>query len=129
NEVCMSATWAPDVVDSTRSAKSPASENGDRRDTRGVHLRIAAPSHRASRADAPPRKNAELPHMFSTTASRGARATARLSILLLVAVSACEVPTKLPSWDQTWLIPGDSTKVSVSELLPKTGELTVSTSG
>ena len=67
--------------------------------------------------------------MFSTTPSMGARPTARLSILLLLAVSACEVPTKLPSWDQTWLIPGDSTKVSVSELLPKTGELTVSTSG
>jgi hypothetical protein len=39
------------------------------------------------------------------------------------------VPTKLPIWDQTWVIPGDSTRVSVSELLPKTGELTVSTSG
>lgn len=58
-----------------------------------------------------------------------ARLTARLGILLLVGVSACEVPTKLPSWDETWLIPGDSTRVAVSELLPKTGELTVSTSG
>jgi hypothetical protein len=49
--------------------------------------------------------------------------------MLLVGVSACEVPTKLPTWDQTWLIPGDSTRVAVSELLPKSGELTVSTSG
>src|SRR5689334_2087694 len=67
--------------------------------------------------------------MFSTTASTAARATARLSLLLLAAVGACEVPTKLPSWDQTWVIPGDSTRIAVSELLPKTGELTVSTSG
>jgi hypothetical protein len=48
---------------------------------------------------------------------------------LLAGVSACEVPTKLPSWDQTWLIPGDSLRVAVSELLPKSGELSVSTSG
>ena len=61
--------------------------------------------------------------------SNAARTTARLSLLLLVAVSACEVPTKLPTWNQTWLIPGDSTRVSVSELLPKTGELSVATSG
>src|SRR5205085_12638178 len=67
--------------------------------------------------------------MHSQSHAGHARFAARLGILLLVAVSACEVPTKLPSWDQTWLIPGDSTKVSVSELLPKTGELTVSTSG
>lgn len=55
--------------------------------------------------------------------------SARLSIVLLAAVGACEIPTKLPIWDQTWVIPGDSTQVSVSQLLPKTGELTVSTSG
>ena len=66
--------------------------------------------------------------MPSTTNSRLARASARLGMLLLVAVTACDLPTKLPSWDQTWLIPGDSTRVAVSELLPKTGELTVSTS-
>ena len=67
--------------------------------------------------------------MHSPNTSSTARAIARLGLLLLVAVGACDVPTKLPSWDQTWLIPGDSTRVSVSELLPKTGELTVSTSG
>jgi hypothetical protein len=61
--------------------------------------------------------------------SRVTSRVARLSILCLIAISACEVPTKLPSWDQTWLIPGDSTRVSVSELLPKTGEVTVSTFG
>jgi hypothetical protein len=67
--------------------------------------------------------------MHSQSHAGHARFPARLGILLLAGVSACEVPTKLPSWDQTWLIPGDSTRVAVSELLPKTGELTVSTSG
>ena len=67
--------------------------------------------------------------MHSRVISRAARTYARFSIVLLAGLGACEVPTKLPSWDQTWLIPGDSTRVSVSELLPKTGELTVSTSG
>lgn len=67
--------------------------------------------------------------MNRTTDSRAARARAVFAILCLAAVGACEVPTKLPTWDQTWLIPGDSTRVAVSELLPKTGELTVSTSG
>src|SRR5438046_10153814 len=67
--------------------------------------------------------------MHSRVISRAARTYARFSIVLLAGLGACEVPTKLPSWDQTWLITGDSTKVSVSELLPKTGELTVSTSG
>lgn len=68
--------------------------------------------------------------MLSPTLTRARRATtARAAILLLVGVSACDVPTKLPTWDQTWLIPGDSTRVAVSELLPASGELTVSTSG
>jgi hypothetical protein len=67
--------------------------------------------------------------MYHPNTSSAARAIARLGLIFLVAVSACEVPTKLPTWDQTWLIPGDSTRVSVSELLPKSGELTVSTSG
>jgi hypothetical protein len=58
-----------------------------------------------------------------------ARSSARLAILLLAGLAACDVPTKLPTWDQTWLIPGDSTRVAVSELLPKSGELTVSTAG
>ena len=55
--------------------------------------------------------------MHSPNTSSTARAIARLGLLLLVVVGACDVPTKLPSWDQTWLIPGDSTRVSVSELL------------
>jgi hypothetical protein len=67
--------------------------------------------------------------MHNPVVAKAARMSARLSIVLLGAMSACEIPTKLPIWDQTWVIPGDSTRVSVSELLPKTGELTVSTSG
>jgi hypothetical protein len=54
---------------------------------------------------------------------------APLSVALLLAATACDIPTKLPSWDQTWLIPGDSTTVSVSELLPSSGAVTVSTLG
>lgn len=67
--------------------------------------------------------------MYSRVVSQTARASARLSFVLLAAVSACEIPTKLPIWDQTWVIPGDSTRFSVSQLLPSTGEITVSTSG
>jgi len=67
--------------------------------------------------------------MHNRVVAQAARMSVRLSIVLLAAASACEIPTKLPIWDQTWVIPGDSTRVSVSELLPKTGELTVSTSG
>jgi len=67
--------------------------------------------------------------MHRTNITRAARPTARLGVLLLVGLAACEVPTKLPTWDQTWLIPGDSTRFAVSELLPKTGEITVSTAG
>jgi hypothetical protein len=67
--------------------------------------------------------------MHSPLVASAARTSARLGILLLAGLAACDVPTKLPSWDQTWLIPGDSTRVAVSELLPKSGELTVSTSG
>lgn len=48
---------------------------------------------------------------------------------MLAAVGACDLPTRLPTWDQTWLIPGDSTTVGVSELLPASGDLTMSTAG
>ena len=65
--------------------------------------------------------------MHSPLVASAARSAARIGLLVLVA--ACDVPTKLPTWDQTWLIPGDSTRVAVSELLPKSGELTVSTAG
>jgi len=67
--------------------------------------------------------------MHSPRVASAARSTSRLAILLLAGLAACDVPTKLPTWDQTWLIPGDSTRVAVSELLPKSGELTVSTVG
>ena len=67
--------------------------------------------------------------MHSPLVATAARSAARLGLLFLVGLAACDVPTKLPTWDQTWLIPGDSTRVAVSELLPKSGELTVSTAG
>ena len=63
----------------------------------------------------------------------GVRAVSAASIarasLLLCAVVACDIPTGVPTWNQTWVVPGDSTQVSVSELLPKSGEVTVVTAG
>jgi hypothetical protein len=49
--------------------------------------------------------------------------------VLLAALGACELPTRLPQWNQNWIIPGDSTTISVSQLLPTSGELTMSTVG
>jgi hypothetical protein len=66
-------------------------------------------------------------HYMHSRVDSIARWSARLSTLLLVAASACDMPTKLPSWDQTWLIPGDSTTVGVSQLLPSTGEMSIAT--
>jgi hypothetical protein len=67
--------------------------------------------------------------MHRRFSARATRWSARISIVLLAAVTACDLPTRLPTWDQTWLIPGDSTTVSVSELLPTSGEITMSTFG
>jgi len=39
-------------------------------------------------------------------------------VFLLVGLGACELPTKLPTWDQNWVIPGDSTRFAVSEQRP-----------
>jgi hypothetical protein len=63
------------------------------------------------------------------SSARTIRWSARTSLVLLATLAACDVPTKLPNWDQTWFIPGDSTSVSVSELLPTSGDLTMSTVG
>jgi hypothetical protein len=72
-------------------------------------------------------KTQHLAHMSRQSSARAARRSARLSILLLAAVGACDMPTRLPTWDQTWLIPGDSTSIAVSELLPSSGDLTMTT--
>lgn len=53
----------------------------------------------------------------------------QLSVVLLTALAACELPTRLPNWDQTWLIPGDSASIGVSELLPSSGSVTMSSVG
>lgn len=34
------------------------------------------------------------------------------------AVSACDVPTEPPMWEQTWVVPGEAIELSVAELLP-----------
>lgn len=33
-------------------------------------------------------------------------------------LAACDLPTKVPQWEQQWVIPTDSARVSVSEMLP-----------
>jgi hypothetical protein len=35
-----------------------------------------------------------------------------------VGLAACEFPTSVPQWDQTWEVPGERVSVSVAELLP-----------
>lgn len=37
---------------------------------------------------------------------------------LVVTIAACDVPTGLPGWDTSWLVPGETTTIGVSELLP-----------
>ncbi len=39
--------------------------------------------------------------------------------LLAAAVSACDIPTEAPQWEQRWIIPADRTTVGVEELLPE----------
>lgn len=56
-------------------------------------------------------------------------AATRLGVFLLIGLGACEVPTKLPTWDQKWLIPGDSTTIGVSQMLPPSGNITVGAAG
>ena len=41
-----------------------------------------------------------------------------LGALLTFGLTACEVPTELPKWDTTWVVPADSTTIGVSSLLP-----------
>lgn len=38
--------------------------------------------------------------------------------LAVVGLAACEFPTGLPQWEQTWEVPGERITVSVAELLP-----------
>ena len=42
-------------------------------------------------------------------------------LLVLVALSGCDVPTELPIFDVRWVIPIEETSISVDELLPATG--------
>jgi len=38
--------------------------------------------------------------------------------VLLAAAAACDLPTEAPQWDTQWLVPVDSARISVQELLP-----------
>lgn len=41
-----------------------------------------------------------------------------LGALLTLGLVACEFPTELPKWDTTWIVPAESTTISVTRLLP-----------
>ena len=40
-----------------------------------------------------------------------------VGLLALVGLAACDVPTELPRWDQTWVAPGETIEVSAAELI------------
>ena len=40
------------------------------------------------------------------------------AFLLLAAMSACDIPSGIPRWETEWITPGETTTVSVAELLP-----------
>lgn len=45
------------------------------------------------------------------------RSIAPLALAGLV-VTACDYPTELPSWDQTWVVPGETIEIGVEDFLP-----------
>lgn len=40
-----------------------------------------------------------------------------IGLLALVGLAACEIPTELPRWHQTWVAPGETIEVSAAELI------------
>lgn len=43
----------------------------------------------------------------------------RVGVLLAtLGLVACDFPTELPSWEQTWVVPAEEVRISVAELLP-----------
>lgn len=68
--------------------------------------------------------------MFAPPTLRSPRSTRRghplwLAVPLISLLAACDFPTELPKWDTTWVVPGESTTISVSSLLPSS----ITTSG
>lgn len=45
-------------------------------------------------------------------------------VSLTALLSACDLPTDSPQWEQRWIVPGDETSLSVEELLPEDVQLT-----
>lgn len=37
---------------------------------------------------------------------------------LMLTLAGCEFPTELPKWNTTWIVPGETTTISVNDLLP-----------
>ena len=48
-----------------------------------------------------------------------------IAVPLALGLAACDLPSELPTWDTTWVVPGESTTIGVSTLLPSS----ISTSG
>lgn len=48
------------------------------------------------------------------------------SLIALAALSGCDVPTELPIIEQRWVIPIEDKSISVTELLPPSGDVTIS---
>ena len=57
-----------------------------------------------------PRSGAEVASTFRTLRAVGA--------LLILATTACDLPSEAPSWDTRWIVRADSTRIGIGELLP-----------
>lgn len=52
----------------------------------------------------------------------------RTMVLTALIVAACDVPTELPSWEQTWVVPGEPIHAAVTDFLPAGVQLTADSS-
>lgn len=58
-----------------------------------------------------------------TSRIRPAAAMRGVLAAALLAAAGCDIPTDVPRWETTWVVPGDSTVLGVGELLPEQMEL------
>jgi hypothetical protein len=57
-------------------------------------------------------------HRRTGSARRGLALGASIPLAFLI--SACDIPTELPTWDTTWIVPGETTTIGTSSFLPST---------